>query len=197
MIGKITLLWMAALPLMGSPGPATMSVAATGAAYGSARGLRYMLGVSTGTCGVLVLIATGVTGVVLAMPGAVAVITVLGTAYILYLAYKIATAPVISDEAETKNAPSYASGFMLAIANPKAYAAIGAIFSSKILLPDDVIMDAVVKVLALLIVVIGVNSAWLLFGSAFSLILKNPRYGRIANITFAALLVGSVVLVFI
>jgi len=197
MISSIILLWMTALPLMGSPGPATLSVAATGAAYGPKCGMPYMLGISSGTSCVLFLIATGLTGIILAMPGAALAITVLGAAYILYLAYRIATAPVVEADASTTAAPSFASGFVLAIANPKAYAAIGAVFSSTTVLPDHLFADAAMKVVALMMVVIVVNTVWLYFGSAFSVVLKSPRAGRIANISFAILLVISVALVFL
>ena len=44
MANDLILLWLAAFPLMGSPGPATMSLAAIGAAFGWRRGLCYLSG---------------------------------------------------------------------------------------------------------------------------------------------------------
>lgn len=194
MAGNLILLWLAALPLMGSPGPATMSLAAMGAAFGSRRGLSYLSGIVVGTFGVLVLIATGVTGLILARPALVTAITVLAAVYILYLAYRIATAPVVAEAGMATRAPSFYAGFLLAIANPKAYAAIGAVYSGNRLLQDDLMLDAMAKIGALAIVIIVVNSAWLLFGSALSSLLRDPGTGRIANIVFAVMLVGSVAL---
>lgn len=194
MIGEMALLWLAAFPLMGSPGPATLSLAAIGAAFGTRRGLGYLAGIIAGTFGVLLMIATGVTGVILALPTLVWVITALAAAYILYLAYRIATAPVITEAGAQGKAPSFSGGFILAIANPKAFAAIGAVYSGHAVVAGDPFLDAAVKIVALLLVIVVVNGAWLLFGTAFSVILRDPRRGRIANIGFAGLLILSVAL---
>lgn len=194
MASHLILLWLAAFPLMGSPGPATMSLAAMGAAFGGRRSLYYLAGIITGTFGVLVMIATGVTGVILAQPALVTAITIVAGAYILYLAFRIATAPVVSKRLTAAKAPSFYSGFILAIANPKAFAAIGAVYAGSTIVQNDLALDAVVKIAALTIVIITVNSAWLFFGSVFSSLLTNPRTARIANVTFAVMLVGSVIL---
>lgn len=194
MTANLLVLWLAALPLMGSPGPATLSTAAVGAAYGARAGLPYLAGIIAGTTGVLLLIASGVTGIVLALPALVWVITLLAAAYILYLAYRIATAPVVSADLSATAKPSLPGGFLLAIANPKAFAAIGAVYTGNSVIDGDVLLDTVAKLLALFAVVVAVNTAWLFFGSGFSRYLRDPRAGRIANITFAVLLVLSVAL---
>lgn len=193
MIENLFVLLLAALPLMGSPGPATLSSAAVGSAYGAARGVPYVAGICAGTTTVLLIVATGVTGVVFAVPGALPVITIAAAAYILYLAWKIATAPPLASRGEAGKAPSFIPGYLLAIANPKAYAAIGAVFSSVTVIEPDLTMDAVVKFVALSILVVIINNTWMLFGAAFARYLSSPRLGRAINITFAVLLVVSVV----
>ncbi len=194
MAGSLGLLLLAAFPLMGSPGPATLSLAAIGAAFGVSAGTRYLLGIIAGTFGVLLVVATGVTGIVLAVPGLGLAIAVVAGLYILFLAYKIATAPVLKQSESSETRPSAASGFLLAIANPKAFAAIGAVYSSHKVAEANIVLDAALKCAALLAVIIIVNASWLLFGSAFSRVLHDPRAARVANNTFAILLVLSVVL---
>ena len=81
---------------------------------------------------------------------------------------------------------------MLALANPKAFAAIGAVYAGHILLDGNLLADKAMKVAALTLVIVVVNTAWLAFGSAFSNLLSHPRAGRIANIVFAVMLVASV-----
>lgn len=183
MAHDLILLWLAALALMGSPGPATLRCAAIGAAFGARAGLTYLAG-----------IATGVTGLVLAEPALVTAITILAAAYILYLAYRIATAPVLGQRPTDARSPSFPAGFVLAIANPKAFAAIGAVYSGHQLFPGDVLFDAAGKIAALVLVIPLVNTAWLIFGASFSLVLKHPIAGRIANLLFAVMLVASVAL---
>ena len=189
---KLVLLWLAALPLMGSPGPATMSLTAMGTAFGVRAGLPYLAGIMAGTFGVLLLIATGVTGLILTVPALVWVITAIGVAYILYLAYLIATAPPLAAAGENGRKPAFSGGLILAITNPKAFAAIGAVYSSHTIVPGDLVLDAAVKITALLTVIVVVNTAWLAFGSALSTVLRDARTGRIANVIFAIMLVISV-----
>ena len=61
---------LAGLALTGSPGPATLSLAATGAAFGAWRGLGYMAGIVAGVVVVMAIVASGLTGLMLALPGA-------------------------------------------------------------------------------------------------------------------------------
>ena len=192
MLENIVLLLMAAFPLMGSPGPATLSLAAMGSAFGAAASLRYLAGIIAGTTTVLLLIAAGVGTVVLAVPGAAPVISVLGGGYVLYLAYKIATAPVLSDPATERTPPSLAGGLLLATANPKAYAAIGAVYAGINVVPENATLDAAIKIATLFAVIAIVNPTWLIAGATFAKLLRRPRAGRIANIAFAVLLVAAV-----
>lgn len=192
MINDVMLLWLAAFPLMGSPGPATISLAGIGTAFGFRQGMAYLSGIILGTVGVLVMIATGVTALLLAMPTFVTVLTVAAAVYIVYLAWKIASAPVGVTDITTKQVPSFPAGLILALANPKAFAAIGAVYSSHTIIEDNLIGDSAVKIITLTLVIIIVNTVWLAFGSSFSHILTDARLGRIANIIFAVLLIVSV-----
>lgn len=90
MVEPLILLLLAALPLMGSPGPATLSIAATGSVFGVVRGIPYLMGIVMGivmgTSLVVVLIATGVTGLLFTIPGVLPILTLAALAYILFLA---------------------------------------------------------------------------------------------------------------
>lgn len=194
---NLVVLWLAAFPLMGSPGPATMSLAGIGAAYGVRKGLPWLAGICVGTSTVVLLIATGVTGIVLAVPALATAVTFVAAAYILYLAWKIATAPPVAAPDTAARAPSFAGALALAIANPKAYAAIGAAYTGVTVIGSDVFADAVIKASALVLVVIIVNPAWLGFGSLIAGVLRDPRLSRVINVTFAVLLVVSVALALI
>lgn len=197
MAENILVLLLAALPLMGSPGPATLSTAATGSAFGITRGAPYLAGICLGTATVLAVIATGVTGILFTVPGLMPVLTIAAAGYILYLAFRIATAPVLAEDKGDRPAPSFLGGYLLAIANPKAYAAIGAVYSSVTVIADAPIQDAAIKLIVLSTVILTVNSTWLVLGAGLSRLLRHPTAGRVANIVFAILLVGSVLLAYI
>src|SRR6266567_5749219 len=53
-------LLLSSLAVMGSPGPATISLTAAGSAYGLRRSARYLVGVTAGTTIVLLAVASGV-----------------------------------------------------------------------------------------------------------------------------------------
>lgn len=194
MIVDLLKLWGSAVPLMLSPGPAVLSVAAMGAAFVPARALRYYFGIVAGTFSVLLIVASGLTAALLSVPGLAPVITVLAAGYILYLAYRIATAPILKGGAEgdTADAPSFLSGYLLAVANPKAFAALGALYAGHSLVPGDPYGDAAAKVGGLACMIFIANGSWLIFGTMLSKVLRDPKAGRVANIVFAVLLVLSV-----
>ena len=111
---------------------------------------------------------------------------------LLYLAYRIATAPV-GATAGTR-AAGWLPGFALAIANPKVYAAIGAVFSGHTLIADQATPDAVAKLTVLVVLMLLVHAAWWLFGAALAQQMRDPRRGRRLNLVFAAALVLSIIL---
>lgn len=193
----LILLWLAAFPLMGSPGPATLSIAGVGTAYGFRAGVPYLFGIIGGTTVVLLLIATGVTALILASPILVTGLTILAAIYIVYLAVRIATAPIGVQATGTDTVPRFWPGLVLAAANPKAFAAIGAVFASQTLIQQSATQDAAAKVIALVFVIVCVNTIWLALGAVLSRSLSHPKLGRIANIIFALMLIASVVVAMI
>jgi threonine/homoserine/homoserine lactone efflux protein len=183
---------LAGLALAGSPGPATLSLAAAGAAFGARRGVGYMAGIVIGMVAVMGIAATGAIGVVLAIPGATPVVIAAAAAYFAYLAFRIATAPPLAEDAARGRRPSFAGGLFLSLANPKGYAAMAALFSGFALVRERLALDAVLKAAVLLAVMIAVNTAWLLAGAALTRLFREPRTNRAINVTFAVLLVASV-----
>lgn len=185
---------LAGIALAGSPGPATLSLAAAAAAFGAGKVVGYFIGIALGMVGVMAITASGLVGLVLALPGVTPVVTILAAAYFVWLAWRIATAPPLTDEASARAAPSFAGGFALSLINPKGYAAMAAVFSSFVLLRDRLILDVALKIALLTVVIVAVNLLWLLSGALLTRYFRNPRTNRIVNVSFAILLLGSVVL---
>ncbi len=188
----VVALLAAALALMGSPGPATLGCAAAGAAYRS-RALWYVAGISCGTSTVVLMVATGVTGLVTAIPGVAPIITVLAGAYILYLAWKIANAPPVGALDTSDHEPSMLAGYLFAVVNPKAYGAMGALFSGFDLMPGDPVAGNAIKAALLIPIAFIVNTIWMATGTALARLMRDPAKSRRLNIAFAVLLVGSVI----
>jgi len=177
---------------MGSPGPATISLTAAGSAYGLRRSLGYLAGIVVGTAVVLLAVATGITAALLAVPAVRPVLIAVSAAYILWLAYKVATAPALAGQAAA-GSPSFAGGALLGVANPKAWVAIAAVFASA-RLADAAATDAAEKVALLSGMIVVINAAWLLVGASLAPALRDPRRARVVNVVLATALVGAAVL---
>jgi len=185
---QLLALVLAAAVVMGSPGPATISVTAIGAAFGLRQSLRYTSGIIVGTIGVLLIVAAGVMAVLASIPKLAPLLAIASAAYILYLAFKIATAPPLAERTGGAKLPTFLGGLLLAVANPKAYVATAAVLgTSSGANGGDLGIPARLAVLALMIVAIHV--LWLLAGAAFARFLRQPLASRIINLVFAATLV--------
>jgi threonine/homoserine/homoserine lactone efflux protein len=177
--------------IMGSPGPSTISVTGVGAAYGFRRSLVYTSGLVLGTVAVLLVVAIGVAAVLLSIPYGAPVLAAMSAIYILYLAFRIATAPPLAASRDAVAAPAFAGGFLLAIANPKAYLAIAAVFTGTRILSDNHALDAVIKTTLLAVMIVVIHLGWLLAGSSLSHVLQDPTSSRVVNIVLAVGLVAS------
>lgn len=185
---------VAGFALAGSPGPNTLSLAATGAAFGARRGLAYMAGLLVGMIAVMLITATGVVGVLLAVPGATPVVTAAAAAYFIYLAFRIATAPPLANDDGQDRQPAFAAGIFLSLVNPKAYAAMAALFSGFVLIREPLALDIAAKAIVLVAIIGIVNVAWLFAGSTLTRLFGEPGTNRAINAAFAVLLLASVAL---
>lgn len=187
----VLMLVLAALAVMGSPGPATISLTAVGASFGLQRTLPYFLGLVLGAGLVLCAVAAGLVSLLSSLPGLAPILFGLSAAYILYLAFRIATAPPPSRADSQAAVPSFAGGVLLAVANPKAYLAIGAVYAGTSLGLQPGAMETAAKTAILLVMIVLIHLAWLIAGASFARLLDRPRLSRVVNLAFAAVLVAS------
>ncbi len=195
-----TIHWGSAGPLlvtsaaiMGSPGPATISLTAAGSAFGVRRSFVYLVGIIVGTTIVLLAVATGITAMLLALPAMRAVLIAISAAYILWLAYHVATAPPLAAHTTATDAPSLVGGTLLGVANPKAWVAIAAVFASTHL-AETATTDAAAKIAVLTVMIILICTTWLIAGASLARLLRDPHRARIINTALAVALVGATAL---
>jgi threonine/homoserine/homoserine lactone efflux protein len=181
------------LAIMGTPGPATISLTAAGSAYGVRRSLTYLAGIIAGTIVVLLAVATGITAALLAVPAVRPVLIAAGAGYIVWLAYHIATAPPLAAQGEGSAAPGLAGGALLGVANPKAWVAIAAVFASA-RLAGGAAVDAAAKTAILTVMIVVINSTWLAAGASLAPLLRDPGRARSINAALAAMLVVAAAL---
>ena len=189
-VGALGTLILAALAIMGSPGPSTISLVGASVAYGVRRSTAYCVGLIVGTIVVLLAAATGITAVLLAVPALRWALVIVGTAYILWLAYHLATAPPLTEQTRAERHPRLVDGLILGVINPKAWIAITAVVASA-RLADSAPVDAALKIPLLAAVVVAIHASWLLAGRLMVRVMRRPRLSRAVNITLAALLVAA------
>lgn len=188
---------LAAFALAGSPGPNTLSLAATGAAFGPRRSLGFMIGLLLGMVLVMAITATGMMSLFLALPGVKSAAILLAFAYFAYLAFRIASAPPLRAGTGELHAPTFALGVGQSLVNPKAYAAMAALFSGFSLIRDEPGIDIAAKTVLLFGVLAIVNVLWLWSGALLTRYFRDPRMNRAINLAFAVLLIASVAIAFV
>ena len=104
----------------------------------------------------------------------------------MYVAYRIATAPVLADgDFEQSKAPRLRDGFVLNLLNPKAYAAFFVLFSQFILPLQEISTQYLATSIIVFAVAVVVDSIWLVIGSGIRSIFANPRSARATRVLFA------------
>ena len=196
-LGDLAGYLLAALALCGSPGPATLSSAATGAAFGLRAALPYYFGLQAGVTIVLTLVASGIIAAVTTIPLAAEVMITVAVCYMIWLAWKIANAPPVRVADAGSSAPGFFSGMIVNLTNPKAYASFTAVFAGFELLPDNVVLSAALELLILFVLIGGINMAWMTIGNVLQRFFQDERTSRIINVSFAILLLASVAMAFL
>lgn len=179
--------------LLGSPGPATLGLAAVGATFGFHAGLRFLAGILTGLCVVIVGSTLGLATLFAAFPNLRIVVQTLGALYIIYVALLIATAPLLADsETDAQSQPTFGDGFMLNLLNPKAYAAFLALFSQFLLPVSPTLMAFALTAIVCFGVAMVVDTLWLFLGALIRPLFIQPFSARILRIVFAILMIAAV-----
>jgi threonine/homoserine/homoserine lactone efflux protein len=186
LIEAIITLVIATGVLLGSPGPATLSLAAVGATFGVSSGLPYLAGILLGLMFAMAGAVFGVAAVFVEWPEARWIIQSLGAAYLLYVAFRIATAPIVAKgTAAPQDIPAFRDGFILNLLNPKAYAAFFVLFSQFLLPNLNTPISYSITALVVAAVAVLVDSLWLIVGSTIHAVFTNPKTARATRVLFA------------
>lgn len=176
-----------------TPGPNNIMVTASGVNFGFTRTIPHMAGVTIGFMALLAACAVGLGLVFATVPALQTALKIAGAAYMLWLAWKVATAT--SAKAET-GASARPMTFLQAAAfqwvNPKALV-IGLSAISIYVRPGHQAVDLLVLLSVFAVTTVLTVAVWTGFGVALRGLLSNPRHARNFNIAMALLLVASIV----
>lgn len=180
-----------------TPGPSNLLLTAAGARAGVAGGLPCLLGVTTGMGLMMFVVPLGLGGLVLGRPAVLAALHWGGAAFLLWLAWKIATAPHPGDPGAAGPDPvGYLGAAMFQWVNPKSWL-VTASAASTFLRPEAGSAAGQAVALAGLFMLAAFPSGllWLAFGAAVQRLLGRPRRRRAFNVAMGVLLALSVVLI--
>ena len=181
---------IAVIFLLITPGPGVLTTAGIGAAFGYRAGFSFVGGLMLGGFINMMIVISGVAALVLAVPSLRTVLLVASVAYLLYLAWRIASAGAKVGFAPAQTPLGFKNGLMLQFINPKAYVVSTTLFSGFIFLPESPFVEVVLKVIVFNCIWLPVHLAWLAFGAKIGSLNLSQNRQRAINIGMAlALLV--------
>lgn len=199
-----------AVSMAGTPGPNNAMLTSSGSLWGFRRTVPHMLGVSIGFPIMLLAVASGLGTLLRHHPSVLTAMRWLGAAYLLYLAWKIATArpdieasdpPNDTHSARAENARhplSFLQAVLFQWVNPKAWlVTISALATVASAGGHPSVLRAVILSGVFLAVTLPITAAWTMVGVGVSRVVTTNRALRRFNVAMAALLVASLISVLV
>ncbi len=192
-LSMLGFLWVAAI----TPGPNNMLLTTSGANFGFMRSLWLMIGIMLGMQSILVLVAFGVGGLILIYPSLHLILKILGSLYLLWLAWKVATAAYekLETDAPPPKPVRLYQGWLLQFLNPKAWLmALGAVASFS--MAGDKYNHSILAIaFGIFAVNIVAGIIWLGFGTVIGRLLRSKKAWIIFNVSMGLLTAACVLLI--
>lgn len=172
-----------------TPGPNNLMLMASGANFGFARTIPHMLGIGIGFSVMVLVVGAGLVQVFDSHPGSHSVLKVISVAYLLYLAFRIATAAPARAGKIRGRPMTFVQAAAFQWVNPKAWSM--ALTTVTAYTPDTTL--AAIALVALVFGAINLPSVsiWTLLGQQMARILTNAARLALFNRTMATLLIAS------
>ncbi len=178
------------IPAFFTPGPNNIMLMTSGLNYGVVRTMPHMFGVDIGFGLMVGVMGLGLRPLFEAFPVVYTILKVLGTGYLLYLAWKIATAGAVKDGGTDGRPFSFVQAAVFQWVNPKAWGIAISVITTYV--PQEN-FTANVLIIAVFMAMVGVPASftWVLFGSKLRWLLDKPITRRWFNIVMALALIAS------
>jgi threonine/homoserine/homoserine lactone efflux protein len=174
-----------------TPGPNNLMLMASGANFGLPRTAPHMLGVSLGFGFLMLMVGIGLSGLIAAFPWTLTVLRWAGAAYLLYLAFKVATSKGLGSKDATGRPMTFWQAVAFQWINPKAFAS-AMVAVTTYAIPDHLLTGVVLVVAVFTLIGAPCILIWAAFGTGMKRILTRPLALRAFNIAMALLLVASI-----
>jgi len=174
-----------------TPGPNNLMLMASGTNFGMKRTLPHILGINTGFIVMIFLVGFGLMQVFEMFPATFNILKVLSVAYLLFLAWKIATTNTINNTNTTRANPmSFLQAAFFQWVNPKAWIMILSTITTYTQSSPSLSTLCIIAFIYGVVMLPSI-STWAFLGTLLQRLLNSPLHFKIFNITAALLLVAS------
>ena len=173
-----------------TPGPNNLMLMASGANFGWRRTLPHMFGVALGFTLMVLLVGVGLVQVFDAFPVSYRILKVASILYLLFLAWKIATAAAPEGQSGAGGTPfGFIQAALFQWVNPKAWSM--ALTAVSVYSPSR--STAAIALVAAVVGIVNLPcvSVWMVLGQQLQRVLTSTTRLRVFNLTMAVLLVLS------
>lgn len=152
-----------------SPGPINLIIVSSGASYGVKRTMSFVSGATIGFTLLLMFVGFGFIKIIQAYPVLFDYLSLAGSLFIIYIGYKIVTAPTSGVEVKNdERIPKFYEGFLLQWLNPKAWIAA----ASGISMFSSTNNHLLAFIMIYFLICYACLSVWAILGNATTMLLK-------------------------
>ena len=178
-----------------TPGPSNLMLTSTGTAVGVLRGLPTLVGQVVGMGLMLFLVAFGLGSLVLKSPLIIPGLRWCGSGFLLWLAWKIATAGRSEATADRRVRVGFWEAAAFQWVNPKSWlvsaSAVGTYLHAE---AGSAVAQSIYFGMLFVLTALPSCCVWLAFGATLQRFLLTERAVRMFNVAMGARLAGSVIL---
>ena len=190
---SISLFWFVAAY---TPGPNNVVASYSGFNFGVKKTIPHILGVALGFTSLVLLLTIGLINVFKLFPIIQIIIRYLGTIFLIYLAYKIASS-TSSDEIKKENPVKFIETFLFQYLNPKGVMVAIIVVSTYVELGENYLNHAT-QVIALAFLFSSTSiTLWTFIGKFLRKFATNDKFIKYFNYAMSGLLLLSIITFYI
>ncbi len=180
----------------GTPGPNNVMLWGSGVQFGFRRTIPHIAGITLGVGSMALLVATGLGVLITTVPALEVGLKLIGSAYLLYLAFQIAGGGGATQKEVAKPLTLWQAG-MFQYVNPKAWVFVLAAVTTFRPTDMGVVMATILTALVMMVVIVPCAAAWTAAGSILNRYLADQRRSRWFRIAMGVLLAATVVYIWL
>ena len=179
-----------------TPGPNNVVASYSGFNFGIVKTIPHILGVTLGFTSLVIFLSIGLINIFKLFPIIQVIIKYLGTIFLIYLAYKIASATA-SDDTKKDNPVKFIETFLFQYLNPKGVMVAIIVVSTYVELGENYVNYATQVVLLAFVFSSTSITLWTFIGKFLRKFATNDKFIKYFNYAMSVLLLLSIITFYI